>query len=271
MLFGQYTYNPQKCFEKSDGYSRWDCLRPYFETLTQKMSASIALDEARNLVGQGAISDCHILAHSIGEANLKKYDFHMGEAFASCGSACIQGCQHGVMERYIRSKTDPYTVVSEIKSICEDVGPLRFTEIKDSYLTNQCNHGFGHGLLAHGLFTLKESALICKSLDERSMQIRCTSGVMMENMNQYSGMEEDYFRRILPTVCTSLEELNDELIMRNCKANIALGLMFYTGHNIERSQELCDELSQEDAAICKQDLVGPDMKQRTSKILEVPF
>jgi len=121
LLSGMPTF-PQDCLKKPDGYDRWDCLNPYFEKFTKTVSANAALAEALELTKQGVISDCHITAHTIGRANLEKHDIDMGQAFATCGFACIQGCMHGVMERYVQEKADPYRMLGEIQSACDSVG-----------------------------------------------------------------------------------------------------------------------------------------------------
>jgi len=263
---------PKECFERSDGYKRWICLRPYFETITKKLSASAAVDEALKLKVQGAVSDCHLLAHYIGEASLVKHNFNMGEAFASCGSACIQGCQHGVMERYVRYETDLYNVVSKIKNMCDGVGSLESDNPREKnfILRRQCVHGIGHGLLAHGYLPLWDAAKACLDFKEQFSRDVCIGGLTMENMNQYLGLEESYLRKTIPEICTPLGGLNDKAVMKMCIGNLALGLMFYTGHDFIRSEELCEELAQKDAIICKESLQEV-VAIRNQVITDIPF
>jgi len=270
---------PQDCLEKPDGYERWDCLNPYFEKLTKATSASIALTEARELTKQGTISDCHIAAHTIGGANLEKHDFDMGQAFASCGFQCIQGCMHGVTERYLQNEADPYKILSEIKNICDSVAlpPEVDNRIftKDNLLWAQCHHGIGHGMLQHGLFSLQDAAQACNSFDDSHAQRRCLGGVMMENVNQYLLADESYLQESLPKVCAGVEKMKEDeatyRVWEMCMTAIPQGLMWYTGHDIERSQQLCEGLLQQSyKALCKKAVIS--LKEtRNDKILVVPF
>jgi hypothetical protein len=271
---------PHHCLQKPDGYDeRWNCLNPYFEKLTKAASASVALTGARKLVTQGVMSDCHIAAHTIGRANLEKHDFDMGRAFATCGFACIQGCMHGVMERYVRELADPYKVRDEIADMCDSVGLAPETEnpalSKDVLMWDQCNHGLGHGLLQHGFFPLEESARICISLENRHAEHRCVSGLMMENMNQYLSLDENSLREVLPHVCAPFEGMKDEeatfYLWNACIGDVALGLMFYTGHDVERSKELCEGLLQgPHVASCKASVTA-FKEGRNTRITDIPF
>jgi len=281
LLFGEEWLRgipmfPQDCLEKPDGYERWDCLNGYFEKLTQATSANIALTESLALVKQGVIVDCHVSAHTIGRVNLEKHDFNMGEAFASCGFQCIQGCMHGVMERYLQNEADPYRVLSEIKNMCDSVGSISpGVWNKDALLWDQCNHGIGHGLLQHGFFSLEESVGACMSFDHPIAEERCIAGVMMENINQYLTEDESYLREILPKVCAGVEKMKEDEatygIWKSCIANLSLGLMWYTGHDIQRSQQLCEGLLQEpDETLCRRYVII-FTEGRNTRITDVPF
>jgi len=280
-LLGGIPAFPKDCLGKPDGYEgRWVCLNPYFSKLTKATSANVALTKALELTKQGVISDCHISAHTIGAANLEKYDFDLGTAFASCGFHCIQGCMHGAMERYIQNKGDPYAVRDEIKTVCDSVAPASLeagspTPSRETLLWRQCYHGIGHGLLQHGFFSLEDSVDICREFDDAQAEWRCIGGVMMENANQYLALDENSLLNALPKVCAPLEKLKDSETTYNawfaCMDDLALGLMFYTGHDTRRSQELCEGLLQEsDINLCKDRVVNTELV-RNPEIMDIPF
>lgn len=266
---------PQKCFEYPEGYKRWDCLNPYFEKLTLAVSANVALTEALELVNKGGMSDCHTVAHTIGEANLEKHDFDMGQAFATCGFQCIQGCMHGVMESYIQKEANPYNMFGEIKDTCDSVGSASGS-VKERMLWDQCHHGIGHGLLQHGFLPLEDAVSVCTSFDYEHAQRRCVGGLMMENMNQYLLLDESSLREVLPRVCAPIEKFKGDETMSYtwdyCIEDVALGLMFYTGHDVERSQELCEGLLQESHVIyCRTSVITVVQNERNLLITDIPF
>ena len=250
----------QECLDKPDGYKKWSCFRPYFETLTNEVSASASMAEAIKFEEQRIVSDCHLFAHYVGETNLEKYNFNMGKAFSSCTPGCLNGCFHGVMERYIRYETEPDNVISKIKNMCDSVGT-------DWAQKRRCFHGVGHGLLAHNYLPLLDALGACKTLGSDRLDdwgIACIGGLLMENMDQYLelDLDEDNFRKIIPEICAPFESM--ELELRICIEQIALGALYYTGYNIEHSEKLCEELIQQKYIdLCREDL-------RTVILIEKP-
>ena len=235
---------PQECLSQSDGYKKWSCFRPYFETLTRKISASAAISEATKFKEQGIVSDCHLFAHFTGEAALEKYNFDVGEALSSCRiGECRYGCFHGVMERYISYEGEPRNVASAIKNACDAAG-------SDPHKINQCIHGIGHGLLAHNYHTFQDAVYACEAFgspDDPKQQRICVSGVAMERMFQYLSLDPDdnQLREVIPEMCAPLESMGPQF-MNVCIYNVALELLFYTGYDIERTEEFCEALPQQD-------------------------
>lgn len=254
---------PQECLDKTkDGYS-WSCFRPYFETLTNEVSTSAAMGEAIRLKVQRATSECHLFAHFIGEAAFEKHNFDMGKAFSSCTSGCNDGCFHGVMDRYIRNEADLSNLASKIKNVCDSLGTHPGQK-------HRCIHGVGHGLFAHDYLSLKDAVNACAALgsSENENEVTCMGGLLMENMTQYIYLDitEDHLREILPGVCAPIESLAPEH-MDNCMYNIALGLMDYTGYNIERTEELCEELQQQEYVnMCKNNIATVIWTEKPSNI-----
>jgi len=232
---------PQQCLDQSDGYKKWSCFRPYFEKITNEVSASAAMAEAIKLEVQRVVSDCHLFGHFAGETTLEKHNFDMGKAFSSCGEGCLNGCFHGVMERYLRDETDLSNLPLQLKNICDDLG--------DSYgEKRRCVHGVGHGLSAHNYLSPINAANTCKIFGS-DWEPYCIGGLLMEHVNQYLAwnLDEKGFQEIIPKICTSFEhsENSETNLIPNCIQMLSLGLLYYSGYDLERSKELCEELPQQ--------------------------
>jgi len=228
---------PKECFDKANEYDKWICFEPYFRELVNKVSPGYAMVEAKIFKERKIIDDCHLNAHFIGEAALEKYDFDAGKAFASCEFGCIEGCFHGVMERYVRYEADPYSVTSKVKSMCDSVSSSN--PRVETLLKNQCAHGIGHGLVAHNFVPVTEALAACRGID---YERRCMGGVIMEHVEQYLSLEENEFKKILPEICESFLELDDPDAVVICMNNIGVALMWYTKHDLALSKKLCEEL-----------------------------
>jgi len=229
---------PQECLDKPDGYKKWSCFRPYFERITNEVSVNAAMAEAIKLNAQRVVSDCHHWSHFIGEASLEKHNFDMGKAFSSCTFGCSSGCFHGVMERYLRYETEPANVISKIKNMCDS--------IENWDRKRECVHGLGHGLLAHEYLPLRDAIDACNSLDS-DWRSKCIGGLTMEYMDQYllPNLDEEDFKRLFPRICDPIEAIGDMDLMEFCILQIAQGALDYTGYDIERSEKLCEELTQQ--------------------------
>jgi len=242
---------PQECLDKPvDGFSTsWTCFKSYFERITNEVSANAAMAEARRFKAQKAVSDCHLFGHYIGETNLEKHNFDMGEAFSSCAPGCSDGCFHGVMERYIRGEEDLSGIASKIKNVCDSPGtdPDKF----------RCVHGVGHGLLAHKHLPLQDAINACDAFGPGWWWPHvCMGGLTMENMDQYLllDLDEDTLIKFIPQMCAPFESLEPG-IMDSCIYHVSLGLLYYTGYDIEHTEELCKELSKREYIDnCKEDI-----------------
>jgi hypothetical protein len=238
---------PKECLDKENEYDKWICLKPYFDELVSKVSPRYAITEAKILKDREVIDDCHLNAHFIGEAALEKYDFDVGQAFASCEFGCIEGCFHGVMERYVRYEADPYSVVFKVKNMCDSVSSPNAR--KESLLRGQCAHGIGHGLVAHNFLPVADALVICKGIANEG---RCRGGAAMEHIEQYLSLEENNLKEILPEICKAFNDIDDPGMISSCIINIGVALMWYTKHDLELSKKFCEELKEPDhVSICK--------------------
>jgi len=227
---------PDVCLEKSFSYEKIECLMPYFKMLTEKINASYAVQKAQQFVKEGVIDDCHLIAHEVGEGTFEKFDFDIAKSFASCANGCIEGCYHGVVETYVgQNYENPKKIISELVRTCDSV-PL------SALLRRQCIHGAGHGLLANGRMPIQEAIATCH-LFEASDASTCLGGLFMENMNTYLLLKESYLQEVLRSICSDVVATKDiAKFTTMCFEAIGEGLMFYTGHDLEKSKFLCESL-----------------------------
>jgi len=252
---------PQECLSQADGYKKWSCFIPYFEVITQRVSTAAAMAEAKSFEKRGVVSDCHLFSHVIGETSLEKYNFDMGQAFSSCIFGCGDGCFHGVMERYVRHEIDPHNVVSKVQNMCDSVGT-------DWRRKRQCSHGIGHGLIAHNFLPVQDALVVCKSLGS-DWGGHCVGGLMMEYMDQYLNrhLRESDLKKALPNLCVPFESIGLSSKMNECLFQVSLALMYYTGHDVERSRELCEGLGNQDyIRTCKNEINTVVLQEKPSNI-----
>ena len=255
---------PQKCLSQADGYKKWSCFQGYFEKLTRKVSAGAAIAQASKLKEQGVVSDCHLLAHYIGETNLEKHKFNMGTALASCTvGACRYGCVHGVMGRYIGSKGEPRSVAPTIKNVCDGVG-------LDPKQRGECIHGIGHGLLAHDYLPFQDAVYACQTLGPQREQRICVAGVAMEKVFQDLSLDpsEDRLREIIPEMCTQLESTSPQF-MDVCMYLGTLGFLFYTGYDIARTEELCEALPRQEYIDACKNYIPVHIKEKKPSTIDL--
>jgi plastocyanin len=131
----------------------------------EKLRREIKTDDALS-------RSCHPLVHDIGHAAYEKYhDF--GEAMKYQDEVCNSGYLHGIIEsRFSESEN----VFADMKTMCE-----RYPQ--GSYLSWQCYHGIGHGLMFYTSNDLPRSLEMCDGFDSDFGRSNCANGVFMENFN----------------------------------------------------------------------------------------
>lgn len=232
-----------RCNEISEPYKRGTCLLPYWRELTIEKGAGPALAEAIAFQKQGVIDDCHLSAHQIGRTNFDQFKNDIGQAFASCPMGCIEGCFHGVMEGYVEKNGSPIQILEEVPKLCSSVS-------RDSLLQRQCVHGIGHGLLRHDPEAIAEVVALCTQLPSDFYRYTCLGGVFMENMSSYTSLDETALRAELPLVCEKVQNMDNGIYVPMCLRAIGEGLMFYTGHDLQKSIDLCSLLAPIDQNSC---------------------
>lgn len=227
---------PPECLEIDDPWMRRVCLEPHLRQLARDESAEYAVCQAARLQADGTIDDCHILAHAIGETNLEIEGGDAGAALATCGGGCLEGCMHGVMQRFVGSlPRDVTTVGSAVYPLCDDV---------DDDLLYACVHGVGHGLRSHGFLEFTDAVAVCSDAPDPDWAQICLGGVFMEQVDLSLPLKLEGLGDVLPQICADLE---GDSLYPHCVAAIGEGLMFRNGHDLEVSEDLCLRMADPDA------------------------
>jgi len=240
---------PQGCMSQPEGYKKVHCFKEYFEAITERVSTRAAMAQAKNFEEEGVVSDCHFLGHFIGRSAMEKHDFNIGKAFSSCTLQCMQSCFHGAMERYIDNETgsDADDIdVSKIKNACDRLRA-------DPSRHYACIHSVGHGLAEHDYLPVQDAVDVCNAFKPKEFADICIGGLAMGTAYKYifdSSVDDDRLEKIIPKACAAIVAIGS-IHLRNfreqgqvwpeeCVYSITITLMDYTGHDVERTKELCE-------------------------------
>ena len=131
----------------------------------EKLRAEIRTDDALS-------RSCHALVHDIGHAAYEKYgDF--GEAMKYQDEVCNSGYLHGIIESRFEESDD---VFADMKTMCDPYP-------QGSYMSWQCYHGIGHGVMFYTANDLPRSLEMCDGFGSAFGRSNCANGVFMENFN----------------------------------------------------------------------------------------
>lgn len=131
----------------------------------EKVRAEIRTDDALS-------RSCHPLVHDVGHAAYEKYG-SFGEAMKYQDEVCNSGYLHGIIESHFEQSDD---VFADMKTMCAPYPP-------GSYISWQCYHGIGHGVMFYTANDLPRSLELCDGLETAFGESNCANGVFMENFN----------------------------------------------------------------------------------------
>ncbi len=118
------------------------------------------------------LRSCHALTHEIGRAAYVKYqDF--GTAMQYQDEICNSGYLHGIIEAYFSEHGD---IEHAMQSVCALYAPGK-------YLSWECYHGVGHGLMYYTKNDLPKSLALCSNYTDSFARSSCVNGIFMENFN----------------------------------------------------------------------------------------
>ena len=209
------------------------CLEQAYGNLAYRQGPKTAL---RRLVREMAAKPevergCHRIVHTIGSAALARRGGDVGRAFTDGDATCWSGYYHGILERaLLGAETDELLGVA-VRSICADV-------LRDEprFISYQCVHGLGHGLMIHTGLDLPRSLRHCERLATEWEQVSCDGGVFMENFSTSYGVTSRYVKDDdLLYPCDAVKERHKLY----CYLQITDRLLSETGYDWRRAASLC--------------------------------
>jgi len=130
---------------------------------------------------ESTYGSCHDTAHYLGRF---AYEIHSKDAFRLCDTGCQSGCYHGAVEEFFRR--------NGTKNLAENLNSLCTSDL-NSFITHQCFHGMGHGLMAWSSYEIFEALDSCDLIKGERDRESCYGGIFMENivqsMAEFLGLE----------------------------------------------------------------------------------
>lgn len=148
---------------------------------------------------------CHEVTHYLSRLEYEKQG-SIAKVYGQCDSTCHGGCYHGVLEAYLKEKTQEtrFNLNSEFAKVCGSPKnyqkPIKF---------NECLHGMGHAAMFVTEMELKESLKLCDTISNQEHKERCYTGVFMENSSSSTSFDHAsiYIKKDDPFYpCNSLDE-----------------------------------------------------------------
>ena len=152
----------------------YDHIREEFIAMVNIENPKVALSELAGRIKDDntLLRSCHSLVHEIGHEAYGKYG-NFSEAMKHQDRICNSGYLHGIIEAHFSHSKD---ITTAIKSICKGYR-------QGSFMSWECYHGVGHGLMHYTSGDLYRSLEMCDSYDSSFAKSNCANGVFMENFN----------------------------------------------------------------------------------------
>lgn len=173
------TYSPIGSVHCVGSSANFVCAMNHFEQITRNFGSTIALGNLKQEYATRVdiVSNCHQLAHVIGNTAVDTYNGDISEAFKYGDSFCWSGYYHGVVERAVK-ESGKEKFIANANTLCSAI------EGKERYSFNyyNCVHGLGHGIMAITDDELFSSLPLCDKLTGEWERKSCYGGVFMENI-----------------------------------------------------------------------------------------
>ncbi len=216
------------------------CLEPLFEEALAADDQRGFLLQLHSLDVDGTIDDCHIFAHHFGHAAFHyEYRHDLTRTFLLGEGVCSNGYYHGVVESAIGGDKTPGPHDHVLPDV--DLAHLCDGLLTDPQRYDACVHGVGHGLMYKHDHDITESLEHCQELLTAQARHRCDGGVFMQNAMNYLELEEAAYEQAAPLACEGLSLTATHFSL--CYLNIGEIGMFYYKHDLARTQQLCDRIS----------------------------
>ncbi|MDX6689945.1 MAG: hypothetical protein QOG15_1402 [Solirubrobacteraceae bacterium] len=212
--------------------NKTECLEQAFGNMTYNDGPKPALAKLTAMQTQNpaVAADCHRIAHRMGGAALTRFKDKVAPAFIAGSPVCASGYYHGIIERaFLGQPRDKLAIVAS--QLCTD--PQINTK---PFLSYQCIHGLGHGLMIYTGYDMPGSLKVCHGLKDNFTQVSCTGGVFMENFNSSYGVKSKYLRASDPIYpCDSVAE-RDKL---QCYGLVTANLLRVNNYDQRRTANGC--------------------------------
>ena len=220
----------QRLADCRDG--NFECLEQAFGNLVFNEGPKPALARLQTAIETDAAvaANCHRIAHRMGSAALSRFKDKVAPAFVAGSAVCASGYYHGIIERaFLGQPSDKLAIVA--RQLCSDpqIDEQRF-------LSYQCIHGLGHGLMIYTGYDLPASLKTCDDLRTGFDRVSCTGGVFMENFNSSYGVTSKYLRKDDPIYpCNSVAERHKLY----CYLLVTANLLRVENHDQARAADGC--------------------------------
>ncbi len=222
----------QACFEQAYGNVAYH----------QGAKAAIALVERQ--FAAGADPNCHRIVHAVGAASLARNEGNVARTFAEGSSTCWSGYYHGVLERaFVNVRSyDPDALGAKSRGLCSD------QQVRaSSWLSYQCLHGLGHGLMITTGYRLPLSLKVCKRLATAWDRTSCKGGVFMENILTSYGGQSPWVRDDDPLYPCNWVAREDKY---TCYQQATTRILRVVGLDWQKVAQTCAEVEDDWATTC---------------------
>jgi len=153
---------------------RYGEIKDSYVVMVRDEDPGVALGRLRDEIemDEALSRSCHDLVHEIGREAYKKYE-DFSEAMKYQDEICNSGYLHGIIESRFSESDD---VFADMRTICDEY-PL------GGFLSWQCYHGLGHGVMYYTSNDLPRSLEMCDAFDSYFARSNCSNGVFMENFS----------------------------------------------------------------------------------------
>lgn len=150
-------------------------LRNKLMTEMQATDPGVALADLDRITRQQpyTVRFCHPIAHELGHAAVKRYNYDFQKVIAFPHDTCAAGYLHGAVEQMLAASANPQ---ADLLKLCAPsfAGP--------------CVHGVGHGTMYVAKQDVGAARTLCNEFRTDSLRITCSEGLFMQ---MFAPDEED--------------------------------------------------------------------------------
>jgi len=203
---------------------------------------------------QSNFGDCHQAAHDVGNY---AYVLEGAGAFQTCGAECHSGCYHGATENFFREHGT--------ENLAEDLSVICDSEL-NPFLSHQCIHGIGHGLMAWADYEIFDALQNCDLLETRLPS--CYTGVYMENIIGGLAQSEGHYTKYLSDDPHFPCNIVDEKYKNSCYFYQTSRMITLFNGDFSKIAKACSQAPVEHQRSCFQSM-GRDVGGASGRVPEV--